>query len=305
MPTTDEQKAKNKINNDKAKAKRIAKAEAEAEQSRAGSVLSNAVKRTLTTRKVKAGSVLSSAIKRSVIRGAFLKEKAPIRSSVASALSTKIAGAKSKSPSKEAGMSPPKVSPTKTSPTQTYEFDRCGVFYKDLTISKDEYMNCNFIPVNDELYNVVGKEKQDLLVRLFNQAKGYNKGKFVYRWCSEYQLNSNDADCIRYYEAMQEGIARRQGYDVNWKEGVRQKFKVKPIADGYEPYLIIINYGKRDKEILLYAQQPLKATLREKKGDASPPKNTTLKGYGEREIFYATEYHRDKAFNYNNNKVKS
>lgn len=293
MPITEEQRLERNAKARDAYAKKKEAKEAEAKRASAGSVIRRVASRAVANKKMvnmsKAGSVLASALKRSVANKAYVKEAEQ------SMLSTKTAGA---------GKSPPKKSsPKKSSPTQTYEFDKCGVFYKELTLSKEEFMNCNFIPVDNELYNVGGKAREDLLVRIYNQAKGYNKGRFVYRWCSEEQIDSNDAKCISYYEAIQEGIARRQGYSVDWKEGVRQKFKREPLADGYGAYLIIINYGKADKEILLYAQQKQKATLDEKKGQASPPTNSLLKGYGEREIFYATEYHRRKAFNYDNNKV--
>lgn len=218
MPTTDEQKAKNKINNDKAKAKRIAKAEAEAEaeqsKARAASVLSNAVKRTLTTRK-KAGSVLSSVLKRTAQQKAFLKEKAPIRSSVASALSTKIAGAKSKSPSK---VSPSKVSPSKeagmspkrTSPVSEFD-DVIGLTTQEYTLSETDFLKLNLIPVGDinkSFWGVDARAKEkEYMKELYDRGKKYGKGEFKYRWTGQDYINRK----TRYYDYMIEGVSEFGG----------------------------------------------------------------------------------------------
>jgi len=264
-------------------------------------LLRNAVEK---QKKAKAGATIASAVRGKIARTAFVESKA--QTTIASAVRSKIARTEVKNrkasimttaqfsiprtPKKtkvvntktktvvEAGISPPKKS-SPEKPTKMYEFDsECGVYYQELTLSKEDFININFIPVGSERYGnmKIGKERKEALVRIYNQAVGYGKGKVRYYWTDEIHTNLK----CGYWDAIQEGIKLSGGLDVSGKMG---------------GYLIIINYGKKDKEILLYAEQKQKVSMKVKRGSSPDPKDA---------IFYATEYHRDRyAFSGDNYEV--
>jgi hypothetical protein len=263
MPITEEQRlernAKARERYAKKKAEEQAKEEENARKASAGAVIRAKASRVVASGKLaktlKSASVLSSALKRGVANRAYVKEKEQ------SMLSTKSAGA---------GVSPPKT-PKKSSPakpTKTYEFDKeCGVYYKKLTLSKENFMNINFIPVGKNYGNMkIGAERKKALEKIYFQGVGFGKGRFVYNWTDEEHAKDK---CV-YWNAIQEGIKLNGGLDVAGEMG---------------GYLIIVNYGKPDKEILLYAEQYQRASIRMRRGTSPVAKDA---------IFYATEYHRDR-----------
>lgn len=274
MPITEEQRlarnAKAREAYAKKKAEEKVKAEAEAKRASAGSVIRRVASRAVANKKMvnmsKGGSVLASALKRSVANKAYIKEAEQ------SMLSTKTAGA---------GVSPPKT-PKKSSPAKTktkYEFDsECGVYWEKLTLSLENFRNIDFYPVGNKVYGnmKLKADRKKMLETIYRQALTYGKGKMYYNWTDEEHAHTR----CPYWNAIQEGIKLNGGLDVEGEMG---------------GYLIIINYGIPDKEILLYAEQLQRASIKMRRGTSPDPKDA---------IFYATEYHRDRhAFSADNKQV--